>query len=65
MVMAADDVKTDQGGNGLPQGRVVAVIGPVIDVDFPPDSAIAERTIMLSRPVWGSAIVSAGSSTLS
>ncbi|CAN5879084.1 F0F1 ATP synthase subunit beta [soil metagenome] len=37
MVMAADDVKTDQGGSGLPEGRVVAVIGPVIDVDFPPE----------------------------
>ncbi|HEX2178355.1 MAG TPA: F0F1 ATP synthase subunit beta [Actinomycetota bacterium] len=37
MVMAADEVTTDQGGGGLPEGRVVAVIGPVIDVDFPPD----------------------------
>jgi F-type H+-transporting ATPase subunit beta len=37
MVMAADDLKTDQGGSDLPQGRVVAVIGPVIDVDFPPE----------------------------
>ncbi len=27
----------DKGGNGLAQGRVIQVIGPVVDVEFPPD----------------------------
>src|ERR687891_2105085 len=28
----------DQGGNGKVDGRVVQIIGPVVDVEFPPDS---------------------------
>jgi F-type H+-transporting ATPase subunit beta len=27
---------TGQGSNGLPEGRVVAIAGPVVDVEFPP-----------------------------
>ena len=54
MVMAADEVKTDSGGSSLPEGRVVAVIGPVIDVDFPPEGLPEiHYALKLTRSVGG------------
>ncbi len=54
MVMAADEVTVDQGDGALPEGRVVAVIGPVIDVDFPPEGLPEiHYALKLERSVGG------------
>ncbi|MGQ0679919.1 MAG: F0F1 ATP synthase subunit beta [Actinomycetota bacterium] len=55
--MAADDVLSGSGQKALPDGRVVAVIGPVVDVEFPPDGLPdIHFALSLSREVGGQTV---------
>src|SRR5919106_5687119 len=46
-----------ENGNGSATGRVVRVIGPVVDVDFPPDSLPEINTALeVDRTLDGEAI---------
>ncbi|MEX2588317.1 MAG: F0F1 ATP synthase subunit beta [Actinomycetota bacterium] len=52
--MAAGDIKASSESGDLPEGRVVAVIGPVIDVEFPPEGMPDIRNaLLLKRQVGG------------
>jgi F-type H+/Na+-transporting ATPase subunit beta len=55
--MTVTDTSTDTGTDALKPGRIVAIAGPVVDVEFPPDAVPAINTALeMTITVEGEAV---------